>query len=329
MISAAAITIEEQELPNPARDLSITSHLICTTCSYDLRGLPSSGRCPECGTHIAHTLLGIIDLAGIATARSPIPAASLIGLRDGAAMLLVGSLVMFAFPFVPGSWFDFRTTQRAIMLGVACIAWVLSCYGIFKLGLRLPPNALRHHDRLARRGLRLIAVFLMFSPALGALLLDWKHPLALDIPVLAHAFVPALGFSLIVIGPLLFLRVHRLLAALEMPTLAAATALLACFWPLTVDMLVYRSLDRDPFNSLEFLMTCPLPLAGASLFWRELIRYGWQVSAREMMIFLPSIVSAASAVVVLALLVRVILELRVRSREPEGFDERIAASSPP
>ena len=42
----------------PTRPAAVAESVNCVRCGYDLRGLPVSGRCPECGTIVERSLLG-------------------------------------------------------------------------------------------------------------------------------------------------------------------------------------------------------------------------------------------------------------------------------
>src|SRR5207253_4221002 len=107
---AISMTVEasrsQQHAVTLQAEMIIKSGLLCATCGYDLRGLAPDGRCPECGTPIAHVLLIMLDRAGLAHWKSLLPRAALEGMRDGAAMLLISSVLFIATGFVPARWFD-------------------------------------------------------------------------------------------------------------------------------------------------------------------------------------------------------------------------------
>ncbi len=56
---------ERSQSPEDTRESrSVSNDLPCNSCGYNLRGLPSGGRCPECGTEVARSLRG--DLLSVA-----------------------------------------------------------------------------------------------------------------------------------------------------------------------------------------------------------------------------------------------------------------------
>jgi hypothetical protein len=79
-------------LPQPARPDLATTDIPCISCGYNLRGLPDSGSCPECGTAVARSLLGnLLVFSGPAYVES---------LRRGATIVwwsLVFTIVVLAF----------------------------------------------------------------------------------------------------------------------------------------------------------------------------------------------------------------------------------------
>lgn len=126
---------------------STTAHvgLKCRTCDYDLRGLPLAGRCPECGSRVAASL--IQQPSGWAKRLSPISAAlaisgwvvfaaasplagppTLLFLGLAAAMELM-ALAAGLVALLQGAYGDLRQAILAvigIVLSLPFVSWFLS-----------------------------------------------------------------------------------------------------------------------------------------------------------------------------------------------------------
>ncbi len=88
----------------PATLSAVTHDLRCIGCTYVLRGLPVTSRCPECGTLVMHTLVETLDMPSQALAR-PLHAK-----RVAHALLAVGLGILI--------WL-FAVTAPMVLRGVA------------------------------------------------------------------------------------------------------------------------------------------------------------------------------------------------------------------
>jgi hypothetical protein len=67
--SQPAATDQPEPVPEPPISSNIELNVPCLRCTYNLRGLPPSGRCPECGLAVARSLLTFVRGASAADFR--------------------------------------------------------------------------------------------------------------------------------------------------------------------------------------------------------------------------------------------------------------------
>jgi len=99
----------------------ITTDRLCGRCRYNLKGLPSNGRCPECGTAISGSGRSrrFSDNLGDA------PLFHLKALAFGACLLAVFSIVCaYCFAFLEQG----PTMRTAAIAGVSSVAWWVGVY---------------------------------------------------------------------------------------------------------------------------------------------------------------------------------------------------------
>lgn len=132
------------ELPQPHEPDTLAASMVavsvyCCRCTYDLRGLPADGVCPECGLPIANTLQHLIDPAAsrLPQLRDPVGVGNalvwLVLCLTGATLLLCVQAVAV--------WAGVFELQRVGMLGMAAaydctllasVAALLGMWSVFK-----------------------------------------------------------------------------------------------------------------------------------------------------------------------------------------------------
>lgn len=252
---------------------TIERDISCFECHYNIRGLPADTACPECGLPIGNTLLAMVDHEASLNARIEVDPRLLRSVRDGSLLILIGVVLWISLLLAPESWGRFRTPERVFLLGVACSAWTCTCYGFHKLATKASSPILRAADPVMRRLLRLTALTLAIAPAPITIVGDYRHELHVDNRLFCEAIVVISVCAFTLIGPLLFLRIHRLMRQLDMRWNSGLAAFLAAMWSLS-GVICYFSINQryDPFNSLRFLLETPIPPFGCPIFWEELFR---------------------------------------------------------
>src|SRR4051812_11419561 len=139
----------------------------CVNCAYDLRALDAEGHCPECGQEIAQSVRWHELTRRRATSLAECDRAWLRELREASLLVMVVFILAAALAFAPEWAFEWKSPQRRWTLGVACAAWVLSCWAAWKLSRREPVNA-RTGER-SRWLLRIGAVAALAGPFIGGL----------------------------------------------------------------------------------------------------------------------------------------------------------------
>ena len=242
----------------------------CDGCRYNLRGLDSAGRCPECGRSIAVTLAACAAAdrrfrPDLAAASRP----SRTHWREGLGCVLAAAVLTALFVAAPEALWRRHTVGRVVLLAVAVSAWVVNGLGLWKAGQSDPAVDRR---TLGAWLLRLAAVLYTFLPT--AVLLAPHAPGAVfyrgQLVVLLLCGVTAVLFHL---------RLRRLAAAGGHAWWAAGFVVLAVTVPCGVLMMspYWERLYDEP--SLEVLLNLPSPTC-ASVFLtahaaREVLSQGW------------------------------------------------------
>ena len=180
--------------------------VVCMGCDYDLRGLPRSANCPECGLPVARSGRANQWLWHA-------PPRWLASLSRGAVLVLAAVAVTALLPFAPGAWLGGVPVEAFLtaVCGVLVAAAALYASGVWLLT--------RPQARFAPAGgvVRLAARCAAFLPLLSELgafvprrpgILQWLRGATLLVWLVAAA--------------LLLLHLHRL--ALRLPEAALARA---------------------------------------------------------------------------------------------------------
>jgi hypothetical protein len=119
-------------------DPLVSPGVVCVHCGYDLRGLDARGRCPECGQEIAPSVRWWELQRREARPLSASDRRWVRWVSEGALIAVVAFALAAALAFAPPWAFEWKSPQRRWSLGVACTAWVFSCWAAWRLSEREP-----------------------------------------------------------------------------------------------------------------------------------------------------------------------------------------------
>ena len=222
--SAAVAPATAAVPPAPA----LAEDVPCVGCGYNLRGLDSSVRCPECGLSLH------ISIVRHRNRRRPPPPPDPWWARqvvEGAVLSLIAFVLVAALCVAPQWMFVMplrftpagKTPGRVILLCVGAAAWVVAWYSAWKLTRRPPVGEvieLRRRVRLARWPLTVYLVCPFIIPAFGE---SVSGPAALSLLVLFLCGVVGVAMLTGTVAGL-FSRIGRGWAASEAATLAVLNA---------------------------------------------------------------------------------------------------------
>jgi hypothetical protein len=124
----------------PVNNTQITEDFPCSRCNYNLRGLKTGDRCPECGARIRRT-----TAAWQSAHVEQIPAATLKFLRLGASSCLIAALGMFGGPILTLYLLNNQMPAEPGMLAIigSAAAWLFGCICI---NVGIPTGAPRRNS---------------------------------------------------------------------------------------------------------------------------------------------------------------------------------------
>lgn len=187
----------------------ISTDLPCTTCAYNLRGLPSTGICPECTTSVALSQRRAAAITGVDAARF----AHALGLALLAAALLACANVCLLFGTF-GQWGWTGSPSDVVAVVFVMLALIVNAAAAYPIATASSPRNEAHPSPTLRKALLILALLVAASalPMLLTLLLS---------PTGAISSIPQL------------LGVHLLIFTIAL-TLAAASSLAWVLVKLTI-----------------------------------------------------------------------------------------------
>jgi hypothetical protein len=247
-------------IPEAADTPTVAADIFCITCGYDLRSLPRTGLCPECGTAVAESLLH--HEMGRTTGGVPLAQSDRRWLRAlrGATLLLLAAaawqVVLYSLPLWQG---DLPPSPVIVRLSLFFLPEVMVYWGVWRLSRAEPTS-----PRLAagRRNLRL-AIRLGVIGSLATLaymfvmyLTNPPAVLGKVMPDLAKALFDAAVTSLVLV------YLSRLARRGQRPGLARAALLTAWVSPVMLLPVIPQPTFRYLFLIGAYYGMSPAPVLG-------------------------------------------------------------------
>jgi hypothetical protein len=289
--------------------LTLEQDIPCMECGYNLRGLDSSGRCPECGKSAAASVHHWME-------QTPDPpliesgAAWIRGVAEGLCLALLSFTLMIALACAPDWAFASKSPQRQWTLGTAIVAWVLSSLAAWKVAA--PDRAGHCVVDGTRRTLRIAPVFYLLSLVFLGLM-----------PRENRRFVEMLGVMSMVVSGIAaactwFAYLSRLAARAGARMIAAAALVLVVANALVFLASLLPELDGSPDSVTGMFKLHFIPFGSIELL-RELRLSIQQGMVPHWLLLLGAVVPILSAAITFRLLCRLRAVL----------GEKTPASSPP
>jgi hypothetical protein len=285
--SETTAAIAEAARPAPAVG-PLAEDVACIGCGYNLRGLASTGRCPECG----RPAQGSVALHRARRKAPPPPDPRWARqVAEGAGLSLLAFVLFAVLCLAPQQWFylPYRyapardTPGRTTLLCVAAAAWVLAWYAAWKLTARPPAGEaprLRRRARVARWALTAYAVVPFFAPAFGE---SMSGPAAVSILALVLAGVVGVAALTACVADL-FRRTGMRRTGFESATLAVIN-------PAAAVMAFLLPAGHGGISSLDLMLDLPMHPFGTPAMLRVALRL--LVDGNDMMVVLVPFVLVA------------------------------------
>lgn len=172
MPAEKALTLSQSTVPPILERAVIRESVHCRSCGYNLRGLPVSGRCPECGSEVWENILHTVDPAASRLPRLLNPrrvGTSLVWLMG---CLLAGGLLMTVFALLkwleatngvsrPPFFHWIPVLELPWLAGVAGFAGLIGIWGLARPQGPDPTGVVRRDLRLMGLGLVLWSIVLL------------------------------------------------------------------------------------------------------------------------------------------------------------------------
>ena len=276
---------------------AIENDVPCLRCGYNLRTLAPTGKCPECGAEVAPSLRAYL------AKRPELPPPDAKWSREvveGAWLSLTGFGFFVALLLAPSEWFHLRwrdtpvleTPSRIVVLAVACTAWVLAWYSVWKITMPAPPGD-RHAPRRLARAARWGVTIYFCLPLLVAIYPSYHKSPPPGPLILIPIFSPVACLLVLLYVARLFDRIGRRGAAVVATVFAIAYGgFMFCLATAVMSRREYET------GSLQLLLKVPIYPYGTAEIGREAVRDLARGGSVDEMTFFS--VLGASAVLLIA-----------------------------
>jgi hypothetical protein len=293
------------EAPRPVPPLA--EDVPCLGCGYNLRGLASTGRCPECGRAAHGSVVRHRARGRMLPPPDPRWARQIV---EGVGLSLLAFALFAALCTAPSPSFTldhvnapyYETPGRAVMLSAAVSAWVLAWYAAWKLTARPPyGESPRLRAFVARWALSLHLLVPFLIPAFG------RQPGAQALVMLLALFVSGVAGVATLTGWMaqLFRRLGMRRTALESATLAVVN-------PAAVVFAFLLPAGHGGTNSLDLMLDLPMHPYGMAAMVRAAIHMAIEGDDQAVIAGLFVAVSIWNAL----LMTRLLIAYRPHARRP-------------
>lgn len=269
----------------------------CVECKYNLRGLRLDGVCPECAcpTKISVEAMKL----RLRSAYEPLTVASWVdGLAEGALFTSIGFVLILFVAVAPSGMYRLRSSERVVMLGIACCISVLCWCGAWKLTSPDPAGREQRFGVVLRVLCRMSATLFFASPFLAALIEPFQLLGIWETILFAPLFIFSVVAALTA-GPGYYLHLRSLPKRMRSAHLSHLAVVLSVtnFFAFTSSILPGFGHDESSLAQVMRLPTCAF---GSPETARELLMFaqsGWNSPSRvvESMFYITGFLAFVAA----------------------------------
>ncbi len=238
---------------------AIPHDLPCENCSYNLRGLTASDRCPECGVAVAVALAEFRRRLEIREERMNFlrtaDPAWLAKLIEGSVWSILGLIIKSVAVLLPNSIYIWKSPARVIPLSMLATAWVLEWFACWKLGGSDPRDDQRAEQYVRAWLVRVLASAYFVIPIFVEAMRDPSPSIVVTVTIVAI-------FGGLVVSWLVYWKLRRVAESFS-AYLGVLTIIMSCLAPLWFILGLLPELDA-PEDTLSQMIHSPSILSGSA-----------------------------------------------------------------